>query len=256
MERSLKVVIIEDEPPAAARLEKMLLKARPNLQVVKHLDSVIEGVTYFKDAPDLDLCFMDIQLADGISFEILSQVEIKAPIIFTTAYDDYALQAFKVNSLDYLLKPIDQIDLEKSLDQFDLYEGHHGKIDESVLSELLISLQKKNYKERFLIKSGQQLSIIPIAEIAYFVSDGGYVQLTTKKGGKHLIEYSLDNLSDMLDPNHFYRINRKFILAIDAIQKISSYFNSRLKLQLNPSVKEDVIVSRERVGDFKRWLDR
>ncbi len=256
MEQLIKVVIVEDEPPAANRLEKMLLKARSNIEVLAKLESVKEAVTFFESAPDIDLCFMDIQLADGISFEIFSQVDVEAPIIFTTAYDDYSLQAFKVNSIDYLLKPIDQLDLEKSLKKFGKFSGKLKAIDQDKIDSLLEVLQKKNYKEQFLIKSGQSLSIIQTGQIAYFYSEDGYVQLVTNENKKHLIEYSLEQLSEIVDPQYFFRINRKYILQMPAIEKINSYFNSRLKLNLSPAAKEDVIVSRERVSDFKKWLDR
>lgn len=256
MELPLKVVIVEDEPPAAKRLEKMLAKARPNIKVLAKLESVKASVEFFEKQQKIDLCFMDIQLADGISFEIFSQVDIEAPIIFTTAYDDYSLQAFKVNSIDYLLKPIDQLDLEKSLKKFEKFTGNLKSIDPDKINDLLIALQRKNYKEQFLIKSGQSLSIIQIPEIAYFYSEDGYVQLVTNDNRKHLIEYSLDQLSEIIDPQLFFRINRKYILQMPAIRKINSYFNSRLKLNLSPASKEDIIVSRERVGDFKKWLDR
>lgn len=252
----LKIVIIEDEPPAARRLEKMLRIQKPALQVLAQLDSVERCKEFFTAPPEVDLVFMDIQLADGISFEIFSHCQITAPIIFTTAFDDYTLQAFKVNSIDYLLKPIDQDDLDNALQQFDQLIHSPAKVDQTIIQDLLQSMQQKAYKERFLIKSGQHLSVIQIPEIAYFVSDDGYVQLVTHTNKKHLIEYNLEQLTEIIDPNFFYRINRKFILHIDSIKKINSYFNSRLKLNLQPSASDDVIVSRERVTDFKRWLDR
>jgi len=256
MDQSIKIVIVEDEPPAANRLEKMLIKARPQIKVLAKLESVKAAVAFFEKKPEIDLCLMDIQLADGISFEIFSQIDVDAPIIFTTAYDEYSLQAFKVNSIDYLLKPIDQLDLEKSLRKFEKFSGNIQPVDASKVNELLEILQRKNYKEQFLIKSGQSLSIIQIPQIAYFYSEDGYVQLVTNENKKHLIEFSLDQLSEVLDPQNFFRINRKYILQMPAIQKINSYFNSRLKLNLLPTTKEDIIVSRERVGDFKKWLDR
>jgi len=256
MEQLIKVVIVEDEPPAANRLEKMLQKARPNIKVMAKLESVKTAVDYFRTQPEVNLCFMDIQLADGISFEIFSHVDLDTPIIFTTAYDEYSLQAFKVNSIDYLLKPIDQLDLEKSFRKFEKFSGNLPSIDSSKIKDLLDVLQKKNYKEQFLIKSGQSLSIIQIIQVAYFYSEDGYVQLITNDNKKHLIEFSLDQLGEVLDPQLFFRINRKYILHMPAIQKINSYFNSRLKLNLTPSAKDDIIVSRERVTDFKNWLDR
>ena len=251
-----KIVIIEDEPPAARRLEKMLQRTNPNIECLAKIESISSARKFFENAPEIDLIFMDIQLADGISFEIFSYCEIKAPIVFTTAYDDYMLQAFKVNSIDYLLKPIDQEDLNKAFEQYQSYTHQHTPLSHSTISQLLSSIQQKSYKERFLIKSGQHLSVIQIAEIAYFFSEDGYVQLVTKENKKHLIEYNLDQLLEMIDPKVFFKINRKFILNIDCINKINSYFNSRLKLSLKPNCPAEVIVSRERVSDFKQWLDR
>lgn len=252
----LRIVIIEDEPPAAKRLEKMVRQARPAVQLLKHLDSITECTTYFNESPEVDLVFMDIQLADGLSFEIFKHTKITAPIIFTTAYDDYMLQAFKVNSIDYLLKPIDQDDLELSISKFEELTHQHQAVDHNIINELVQSIQQKSFKERFLIKAGQQLSIVQITEIAYFYSEDGYVQLVTHQNKKHLIEYNLEQLIEVLDSNVFFRINRKYILHVKSIKKINSYFNSRLKLGLQPSIADDVIVSRERVAEFKRWLDR
>lgn len=252
----LRYIIIEDEPPAARRLEKMINAFRPEAEMVAHIESVSEASRVLSNKSiSYDLIFLDIQLADGLSFEIFKTVEINSPVIFTTAFDDYMLQAFKVNSIDYLLKPIDKVELGGALEQFSRISSTN-KIDQSVIEGLLTSLQEKHYKERFLIKSGQQLNVVPIASISYFFSEDGYVNLVTNVGKKHLIEYSLDQLSGNLDPKDFFRINRKFILHVDCISKIQSYFNSRLKLSLSPNHTEDVIVSRERVVDFKKWLDR
>jgi len=251
-----KIVIIEDEPPAARRLEKMLLANNKSIECVAKLESISAARKFFETDPDIDLVFMDIQLADGISFEIFTFCEIKAPIIFTTAYDNYMLQAFKVNSIDYLLKPIAQEELNQAFHQYEKLKHQHTPLTQFSIDQLLSSMQQKTYKERFLIKSGQHLSVVQVPEICYFMSEDGYVQLMTRENKKHLIEYNLDQLSDLLDPKVFFRINRKFILHINCIKKINSYFNSRLKLELIPNCQTEVIVSRERVSDFKRWLDR
>ena len=251
-----RIVIIEDEPPAARRLEKMLKTLQPDIQLVAQLESLSACRNFFQAPQPMDLVFMDIQLADGISFELFQDHQINVPIIFTTAYDDYMLQAFRVNSIDYLLKPIDNEELKRALQKFHQLRPAAAPLTQNTVLELLQSIRQKSYKERFLIKSGQQLSIVPVGDIAYFFSSDGYVQLVTHTNKKHLVEFNLEQLCDILDPNLFFRINRKYILHVDSIKKIHSYFNSRLKLNLQPAPSDDIIVSRERVTDFKRWLDR
>lgn len=252
----MNILIIEDEGPAAKRLIKLIQKIRADIKVLDIIDSVDAAVKWLKTFPKPDLIFMDIQLADGVSFDIFNETTITSPVIFTTAYDQYTLKAFKVNSLDYLLKPIDEEELAKSFEQFNLYQNSSKGIDQSAVQSLLQTLNKTEYKERFLVKSGQQLSYITTESINYFFSEDGFVHLQSRNGRKHIIDYTLDQLETMLDPGYFFRINRKFIVHLSAIQKIHTYFNSRLKVELTPKFNEDVIVSRDRVGAFKKWLDK
>jgi len=253
----MKVLIIEDEKPAAKRLTKMVKTCRPDCAIIEVLDSVEGAVDWLNTYKKPDLIFMDVELADGVSFEIFGQTDVISPIIFTTAYDAYALQAFKVNSLDYLLKPIDPEELEKALCQYDKYAQQGGKsINDTVINQLLQTLTKKEYKERFLVKIGQQLTYLKVSDIAYFYSEEGLIFACQQNGKRHNLDYTLDQLVAVIDPNYFFRINRKIITHLPSIKKIHTYFNSRLKLELSPSTKLETIVSRDRVSDFKKWLDK
>ncbi|MEM9548346.1 MAG: LytTR family DNA-binding domain-containing protein [Bacteroidota bacterium] len=250
---SYKVIIIEDEPPASTRLMKMLESCTIPLQVVEVLDSVEDSVAYLKNFNHYDLLFMDVQLGDGLSFDIFDSVKIQKPIIFTTAYDDYTLQAFKVNSIDYLLKPIDQEDLDHAVNKFNGRQTNESQIvDLKLLAE---TLKQPEYKHRFLVKKGKQLLVIPSLEVAYFYSEDGYTILAHKQGTKHIIDLTMDQLMEVMDPSVFHRINRKMIVSLQSIGSIHEYFNSRLKLDLVPKSAFDVIVSRDRVKGFKKWLN-
>jgi DNA-binding LytR/AlgR family response regulator len=253
----MKVLIVEDELPAAKRLTQMIREIRPKAEVVKIIDSVEAARGFFKNEPLLDLAFFDIQLADGLSFDIFEDLEIRVPIIFTTAYDQYMLKAFKVNSIDYLLKPIDDEELSNALNKYDrLFAQTTSPVfDKKVLQELIMGVEQPPFRKRFLIKIGQQLTYLNCDDIRYFYSDEGIVYAKTYKGKKHMIDYTLDQIENMLDPVNYFRINRKIILHVEAIDKIHPYFNSRLKLELNPHTDLEVIVSRDRVSNFKKWLD-
>jgi len=250
---SYKVIIIEDEPPASKRLLKMLESCTIPLEVVEVLDSVEDSVAYLKNFSNYDLLFMDVQLGDGLSFDIFKSVTIHKPVIFTTAYDDYTLQAFKVNSIDYLLKPIDQDDLDNAVVKFSGQRGNSTHIFD--MSQLAESLKKPEYKHRFLVKKGKQLIVIPITEVAYFYSEDGYTLLGHRQGAKYIIDLTIDQLVEVLDPLVFHRINRKMVVSLECISAIHEYFNSRLKLELNPKPSFEVIVSRDRVKVFKGWLN-
>lgn len=252
----MKILIIEDEKPAAKRLSQLVQKSLPTAHILEIIDSVESAVKWLKAFPSPDLIFLDIQLADGLSFDIFKQVEVKSPIIFTTAYDQYTLKAFKVNSVDYLLKPIDPQEFTKSIAKYQEFFQQKKVFDTASIKNLLKSLQQKEYKQRFLVKTGQQLSYLLTAETAYFFSEDGLVQARHQSGKKYFIDSSLDQLEGVLNPKYFFRISRKVIVKIDAIAKINTWFNSRLKLALSPNIDFDIIVSRERVGDFKRWLDQ
>lgn len=251
----MKVLIIEDEIPAAKRLRKLISQYCPEAKVMDVVDSV-EGATQWLDTFEKpDLIFMDIQLSDGLSFDIFNQTEVISPVIFTTAYDQYALKAFKVNSVDYLLKPIDPEELQSAFAKFRNLHQQAQEYDRTAIQNLISSITQKGYKERFLVKVGQQLNYVQTKEIAYFYSEEGLVYAMTNTNRRHVLDYTLEQLQDVLDPKIFFRINRKIIVSVEAIHKIHTYFNSRLKLELLPRTELEAIVSRERVGDFKSWLD-
>ena len=250
-----KILIIEDEQPAAKRLRRLLQDLEKPLEVLAVIDSVEDAVAWLKTHGEPDLTFFDIQLADGQSFSIFEQVEVKCPVIFTTAYDQYAIKAFQVNSIDYLLKPIEPEALQRAWQKF---ESLHAPAPVAI-SEMVTAFQQlnqqKNYRERFLIKKGETFKYITIDEVAYFFSDGGLTFLMDQKGSRYVVDDKLDILETIVDPRYFFRVNRKFIIRESSIKKISAYFNSRLILEILPSPKEDIIVARERVGDFKQWLN-
>ncbi|WP_426063870.1 LytR/AlgR family response regulator transcription factor [Flavobacterium sp. DSP2-3-1] len=254
----MTTIIIEDEKPAARLLQRKLGKLNIGVGVMLH--SVEESIEWFSKNGHPDLIFLDIQLSDGLSFEIFEKVEIKSAVIFTTAYDEYALRAFKLNSIDYLLKPIDEDDLKiavakfKSLLPKEEIQSQSLGIDFEEIKKMLINPFEKNYKKRFTVKIGQHLKVISIDEIECFFSEnkGTYIHTFDKRD--YLIECTLELLEKELDPANFFRINRKFIVPLKAIKEIVVYSNSRLKVILPSFSEEDVIVSREKVSDFKTWI--
>lgn len=253
----MQILIIEDEQPAAKQLAKLVRQLRPKAQLLPALDSIESVVDFLSGTPTLpDLIFMDIQLADGLSFDIFQQVEVRAPVIFTTAFDQYTLRAFKVNSVDYLLKPIEPEEMEAALVKYENLYQQSTVLSPAVLHQLKSALTQPAYKERFLIKIGQQYQYIRIEDIRYFFSEDSLVYAVTEENKKHLMDFSLEQLEQVIPPQAFFRINRKIILHLDAIHKIHTYFNGRLKLDLLPRPGLEAIVSRDRVADFKSWLDR
>jgi len=256
----MKVLIIEDEKPAANRIAMLIHQYDPDIEIITRLDSVKKSVEWLNANPAPDLTFMDIQLGDGLSFEILETVTFKAPIIFTTAYDEYAIKAFKANSVDYLLKPIDFDELSTAIDKFK--ELHMPGNESATAVDNLENLQKaiglltRQYKSRFVVKVGEHLHAIPVEKIAYFFSMEKMTYLQTKEGKKFIIDYPLDRLEEMVDPQNFFRINRKYLVGMDAIKDIITYSSSRLKLNLKQTDEMDTIVSRDRVQAFKEWLDQ
>ena len=249
----MKVVIIEDEKPAARRLSRMLNEI--GIEPVAMLHSVEEAVNWFYSNEHPDLLFLDIQLSDGLSFEIFEEVEIKSAIIFTTAYDEYALKAFKLNSVDYLLKPIDSDELKNAVNK---YKNIHAKATNQNFNfeELkdLISPSKTNYKKRFTVKIGQHLKMIFIESIECFYSENKATHIHTIDGRNYLIEDTLEQLEMKLQPETFFRVSRKYFVNINAIKDIISYSNSRLKIILQSYNESEIIVSRERVKYFKNWI--
>ena len=250
----MKVIIIEDEIPAANQLTKLLHAISDEIEVIKKLDSIASAVQYFKTASPADLIFMDIQLADGLSFDIFSQVQIKTPVIFTTAFDQYTLKAFKVNSIDYLLKPINEKELQQAVLKYrELYFKKENDFSEKMF-RLVQEMNAAKYKERLLIKRGQQLSYIKTEATAFCYADGKLCYAVDFNNNKHLLEYNLSELEEQLQPNKFYRINRHLLVNIEAIKKVHTWLGGRLKLELLPATTAETVVSRERVNGFKDWL--
>lgn len=251
----MRVIIIEDEAPAAKRIERLIKEARPNSVILKILDSVEESVECFKEHPDVDLIFMDIQLGDGLSFEIFNQVNVPAPVIFTTAYDHYAIQAFKVNSVDYLLKPIDEQELEKAIAKFESFRGESESADN--IKEIIAAVRadRAHFRQRFLVKTAGRLVFIVAEDVSYFFSEEGMTFIVSKENERYLLENTLEELEGQLDPREFFRINRKMIVGSKSISRIDPYSNNRLQLTLLPNFSEEVVVSRHRTSEFKSWLD-
>lgn len=255
----MKYVIIEDEQFAAKRLRDLVEKLRPDYEFVSKFDS-IEGATISLPVLQFDLLLMDIQLADGISFDIFDQLSLDTPIIFTTAYDEYAIKAFKTNSIDYLLKPIDEEELKKAIEKFE----DRVKVSESqpeVQPELdqvtrLLQALKPEGKERFIVKVGEHLKAINTTEIQLFYSFEKGTYIFTKEGRRFLIDYTMDKVEALVSSTHFFRISRKFIINSAYIKDIIMFTNSRLEIVVEHFEEEQIIVARERVGDFKAWLDR
>ena len=251
----MNIIIIEDEKPSARRLQRMLSELNVETQTMLH--SVEESIAWFKNNEHPDLIFLDIQLSDGLSFEIFETIEINSAIIFTTAYDEYALQAFKLNSIDYLLKPIDDQELAKAVNKFKdrLPQNQPVTLDFNDIKKLLINPIDREYKKRFSVKVGQHLKLINADDIECVYSENKGTYLYTSEGRNYLLDTTLDNLENELEPQIFFRINRKFYVNINAIKDMVSYTNSRLQIKLNTYKEQDIIVARERVKDFKTWLE-
>lgn len=251
----MKVAIIEDEQLAARRLENMVLSYDPSIEVVAKLESVEESVEWFKSHAHPDLIFLDIHLEDDLSFAIFDKVKVNSPIIFTTAFDEYAIRAFKLKSIDYLLKPIVQEELNNAIRKYnDLLAPSKTAVDLSSLYSL-ISSRNVSYKERFSITVGQKIKTFTVPEIAYFYSMEGISFMVLKNKSEYPVDDSLEILMQQLDPKEFFRINRKYLVKIESIQNVHIYPKSRLKLELNPLPKEEVFVSIDKVTAFKNWLD-
>ena len=251
----MNVLIIEDEKPAARRLNRML--AALNIEVQQMLHSVEESLNWLQNNEPPDLIFLDIQLSDGLSFEIFEEIEVKSAIIFTTAYDEYALKAFKLNSIDYLLKPIDDEELATAVNQFKQQQPTQTDVQVNLddIRKLLVNPVDRKFKKRLSIKVGQHIKIIHINEIECFYSENKATYIHTSENRNYLLDNSLENWQEQLDPEQFFRVNRTFIVHINAIKDIVAYSNSRLKLILQSYNEQEIIVSRERVKDFKNWID-
>ena len=255
----IRVLIIEDEIPAQVNLKKLIDRCCPEAQVVMTLTSVRTAVKWLEENPDgVDVIFMDVELSDGVCFEIFERVNINAHVVITTAYDNYAINAFKVNSRDYLLKPIGDEEMRRAWERCrESLESRTSAHIERLLDMVsrANTARDKEYKKRFIVKSGEKIIIIPVEDIAYCFSEDKSTYAVSRNGSRRLLAYSLDLLQDMLDPKFFFRISRSFIVSINAIENISKYLGTRLRLQVTPSTTEDVVVSRSRTSDFLEWLD-
>lgn len=250
-----KVLIIEDEQPAANRLEKMLLEVAPDFEIIHRCDSIESSVQFFKAGNIPDLVLLDVQLGDGLSFEIFKQVNMSLPVIFTTAFDEYAIRAFELNSIDYLLKPIRKENLERSIEKFNKLRQQPITADWSSLA-FLLDKEKRDYKQRFLVYAGEHLHSVPTADVAYFYSIEKSTFLKTQAGRSYSLDLSLDKLDGMLSPKDFFRINRQYLISFSSINKISMQSKSRIKLLLEPLPTEGILISKARTHDFREWLDR
>ena len=252
----MRVLIIEDEVIAAERLQEMILKVIPEVTILGLLDSISSAVDWFGKNEGPDLAFFDIQLADGLSFEIFEQADVSCPVIFTTAYDEYALRAFKVNSIDYLLKPIDHDELKTAIDK---YRSIHATTEEAPMSsqniDNVLRLLTRQYKSRFVVKVGEHIRSISTDDIICFYSMAKASYIQTSEDRHYVMDHSLEQVEALVDPAHFFRVNRKFIIHLESISDIISYSNSRLKVILKKPTEEEIIVAREKVKDFKSWLE-
>lgn len=249
----MNVLILEDESRAANYLERLIQKIAPEMSIAAKIESVRDAVPFLKTHADIDLIFADVQLADGLSFEIFGQVSVKCPIIFTTAYDHYAIEAFKTNGIDYLLKPVEEERLRKAIEKSKLFTP-------SFALEKLLSISHaanaKAFKSRFMVKVGDKIKSIPVDEILAFYSLEKATYFHTTSNRDYCIDYSIDQIESLLDPGVCFRINRKYIISIQACSNILAWTNSRLRLKIDGLNDDDIIVARERVQEFKEWLDR
>lgn len=246
----MRYILLEDEKIASNRLKELVARVRPDYRCVLTIDSVESAVNALP-VVQADLLFMDIQLADGLAFDIFDQIPLDVPIIFTTAYDEYAIKAFKANSVDYLLKPLDQDELLVAIEKFEKQNGREGfKLDE------LVKSLRPTGKERFVVKVGERLKTVESTTLQLIYSQDKGTYLLTNEGRKYLVDYSLDKVEELLDNNQFFRISRKYIVNLNYIRDIIAFTNSRLEIQVNHFNEEQIIVVRERVSAFKEWLDR
>jgi len=254
----MKILIVEDEALAAKRLKKMVEGISSDYEIVAMTDSIETSVEWLNKNTHPELILMDIELADGQSFEIFKQVEVLSAIIFTTAYDEYAIKAFKVNSIDYLLKPINNEDLKKSFEKFQALNSVKSNSTQTTeINQILRALKTKElpiYKTRFLVKQGQKFVSLEISEIAQFYTEDKISFIRTFADQRFVVDYSLDELEELLDPKLFFRANRQYIISPKTLESIHNHFNGKLKVNLKPSVQQEVFISRERAADFKAWL--
>lgn len=264
----MRILIVEDEDLAVKKIQKTLSSVDSDAEITGITDSIKSTVEWLQQNPQPDLILMDIELADGQSFEIFNLVEVKSPVVFTTSYDEYALKAFKVNSIDYLLKPVQKDELQNALNKYKKIKNAYSDTTttttgdnkdlslDMLVKELQRKLQPREFRKRFLVKHTQKLVSIEIEEIAYFFSDGRLNFFKTTDNRKFVVDYTMDELEDMLDPEQYFRISRSFYVSVNSIDKIDDYFGNRLILQLKPAVDKEALVSREKVTDFKKWMGK
>lgn len=252
----MRVLIIEDEAPAFRRLQKLLEDIDDDIEIVDVFDGVTETVKYLESHQAPDLIFMDIQLSDGISFEIFDQVQINKPVIFTTAFDEYTLKAFKVNSIDYLLKPINEDDLLRSINKYKTLKSNMASSEESTINDLIkgIKLNDNQYKTRFLVKMADKMLSVETKDIAAFHAHHGLVYLHTKHDKKYIVDQTLDVIMDSLDAQQFFRANRQFIICYDAVSVVHKLGKGKLMIETHAQFEEQIIVSSEKAASFKKWL--
>jgi two-component system, LytTR family, response regulator LytT len=255
----MTILIIEDEELAVKRVKGILKEVAPTAIIVADTDSIESSVEWLQKNTAPDLILMDIELNDGQSFEIFDLVEVKSTVIFTTSYDEYAIKAFKVNSADYLLKPIEKEDLAAALKKYEGLKEHYSSshtIVEQLIKGLQQSMHSREYRNRFLVKQGSKLMSVNVSDIAYFYTDGRLNYFKTNDNKKFVIDYSLEELDTMLEPGTYFRINRSFSVSVTSVAKIDDFFGQRLILDLKPAIEKEVLVSRERVTDFKKWMGK
>jgi DNA-binding LytR/AlgR family response regulator len=248
-------LIIEDEPLAARRLERLIRELEKDVILPPPIDTV-QGAVQWLGENRPDLLFLDIHLADGLSFSIFDQVKVEAPVIFTTAYDQYALRAFRLNSVDYLLKPIEAEELSRALAKYHAWMDKPAPPDWQALAAAFRHPEQKTYQKRFLVNSGDKIRSVPVEEVAYFYGQQKYVFLISRDKRRFLLDYTLGELEDLLDPDQFFRVNRQFIVSFGAIQSMAAWSKSRIKVELSPPPDEEAIVSTEKSKFFKEWLNR
>jgi DNA-binding LytR/AlgR family response regulator len=254
----MNILIVEDEALLAKKLQNLVLRLEPNAHIVGVTNSIESTTAWLKTNAAPDLILMDIELADGQSFEIFQQAKVTSPVIFTTAYDEYALKAFKVNSIDYLLKPIKEEELSKALEKYKTWFVQKGapalSLDINGLLQTLQQQSNNNYKDRFLVKQGQKFLPIDVNDIAYFFTKNSINYIQTKDNKKFLVDYTLDEIESSLQPKTFFRANRQIILSVSSVITVHAWFNGKLKVDVKPATDEGVVVSREKANEFKLWL--
>ena len=250
----MNAIIIEDEKLSAEHLSNLLKRIDTSIKVIANYDSVKKSVEAFQKGIKADVVFVDVHLADGLSFEIFNKIQIDTPVIFTTAFDKYAIKAFKLNSVDYLLKPIGADDLRVAIDKLKKFNQSHT----SIVQDIANAYQNlnKHYKNRFMVKMGDSIVSVKTEDVIHFIAEDGITILVNALSKRYPVDYTLDQLAELVSPEMFFRINRKVLISINAIQKVSTYFNSRLKINTDLLDDESAIVSRERVTEFKAWLDK